>query len=137
MAIFTNTEEAEHFLGRPWELLGEDPEIGPKLGGLGKTLGAEYVDPEGSLRIHCADGSVRVERGTAGEPGDVILHMDADTGHRFWQGAVNIPLALSRQQVKVEGKMSDVMSILPYLNAGFEKYKQFLREEQREELIGR
>lgn len=137
MSIFTTTAEAEHFLGRPWELLGEDPEIGPKLGSLEKVLGAEYVDPEGSIRIHCTGGTVRVERGTAGQPGDVILHMSGDTGHRFWQGAVNIPVALSSQQVKVEGKMSDVMSILPFLSRGFEKYKRFLVDEDRAELVGR
>jgi hypothetical protein len=137
MSIFTSTEEAEHFLGRPWELLGEDPEIGPKLGSLDKVLGADYVEPEGSIRIHCTGGTVRVERGTAGQPGDVILEMSADTGHRFWQGAVNIPIALSTQQVKVEGKMSDVMSILPFLSKGFEMYTQVLRDEDRAELIGR
>jgi hypothetical protein len=137
MSIFTSTEEAEHFLGRPWELLGEDPQVGPKLGALDKVLGADYVDPDGSLRIHCTGGTVRVERGTAGQPGDVILQMSADTGHRFWQGAVNIPMALSKQEVTVEGKMSDVMSILPYLSKGFEKYKQVLEEENRTELIGR
>lgn len=137
MSVFTTTEEAEHFLGRPWELLGEDPVVGPKIGSLEKVLGAEYEDPRASLRIYCTGGTVRVERGVTDQPGDVILSMAADTGHRFWQGAVNIPMALSKQEVKVDGKMSDVMLVLPYLGAGYDMYKQFLKDEGREELIGR
>jgi hypothetical protein len=136
MSVFKTTTEAEYFLGRPWEMLGEDPDIGPKLGALNKVLGADYQNPGGGVRVHCKDGTVRVERGTAGQPGDIILSMDADVGHRFWQGAVNIPMALSKQQVKVEGKMSDVMSILPFLGPGFEMYKGFLHAEGRDDLIG-
>jgi hypothetical protein len=136
MGVFKTTEEAEHFLGRPWELLGEDPVIGPKFAALNKVMGAEYEEPQASIRIHCKDGTVRVERGTAGEPCDLTLHMASDTGHRFWQGAVNIPMALSKQQVKVDGKMSDVMSILPFMSPGFAMYKQCLKDEGREDLIG-
>jgi hypothetical protein len=136
MSIFKTTDEAEYFLGRPWEMLGEDPEIGPKLGSLNKVLGAEYQNPSGSIRIHCMDNQVRVERSTAGQPSDIVLAMDADVGHRFWQGAVNMPLALSKRQVTVEGKMSDVMSILPFLGPGFEMYKAFLHAEGRDDLVG-
>ena len=136
MSIFKTPDEVEYFLGRPWEMLGEDPEIGPKLGSLNKVLGADYENPSASIRIHCTNNQVRVERGTAGQPSDIVLAMDADVGHRFWQGAVNMPVALSRGQVTVGGKMSDVMSILPFLGRGFEMYKAFLHAEGRDDLIG-
>jgi hypothetical protein len=63
--------------------------------------------------------------------------MASDTGHRFWQGSVNIPLALSKQEVSVDGKMSDVMLALPFLGPGYELYKQHLKDAGREDLLGR
>jgi hypothetical protein len=135
--VFTSTDEAEQFLGRPWELLGDDPEIGPKLGALDRVLGAEYEDPKAVLRIICKDGTVKVERGSQVPEPDVMLQMTADTGHRFWQGAVNIPMALAKKDVAAVGKMSDVMKVLPFLNPGFDLYKQYLRDQNREDLLGR
>lgn len=136
MSVFADVAEAEQILGRPWELLGEDPEVGPKIGALNKVYVAEYEDPAAKLTIYCADGTVRVERGVSGEA-DATLRMSADTGNRFWQGAVNLPMALAKKEVALDGKMSDVMACLPYLGPGYELYKQYLHDQGREDLIGR
>src|SRR5258706_4518737 len=49
MGVFKDGEEASQFIGRIWELLGEDPDIGPKLVATNLVLRGRYTDPEYQL----------------------------------------------------------------------------------------
>lgn len=134
MGAFKDTEEAEHFLGAIWERMGADPDLGPKLESVNSTMRAIYTDPPGQVTIACKPGGVVVERGETSTEPVVTLHMAADMGNRFWLGSVNMPMALSRGQIKSEGQMSDIMKLLPMLKPAFVLYKQILVDEGRPEL---
>ncbi|MHB1710605.1 MAG: SCP2 sterol-binding domain-containing protein [Acidimicrobiales bacterium] len=135
MGVFKDTAEAEKFLGGIWEKIGEDPDLGPKLEAADIIMRGAYEDPVATVTITCKPGGISVECGeTATEP-DATLIMPADMGNRFWLGAVNLPMALARGQIKAEGKMSDIMKLLPLLKPAFQIYREFLKVEGREELL--
>jgi hypothetical protein len=134
MGAFKDSEEAEYFLGAIWERMAADPDLGPKLESVNSTMRAIYTDPAAQVTIACKPGGVVVERGeTATEPA-VTLHMAADMGNRFWLGAVNMPMALSRGQITTAGQMGDIMKLLPMLKPAFALYRGILEEAGRSDL---
>ena len=135
MGVFKDGNEASQFIGRIWELIGEDPDIGPKLVATNLVLRGTYTDPEYQVTVSCGDGSVKVEHGESGTAPDVTLLLTADMGHRFWLGALNLPMALARREIQLEGKMSEVMKVLPFLKPGFQIYRDHLVREGRAELL--
>lgn len=138
MGAFKDTEEAEHFLGAIWERMGADPDLGPKLRSTNTVMRAIYTDPPGQVTITCneTDGVV-LERGDTDTEPLVTLFMAADMGNRFWLGAVNMPMALSRGQIKAEGQMSDIMKLLPMLKPAFALYRGILEEAGRTDLASK
>lgn len=135
VGVFKDAEEAAQFIGRIWELLADDPEIGPKLIATNLALRGCYTDPEYQVTVICQDGSVKVEHGESDTVADVTLHLRADIGHRFWLGALNLPMALARREVRLEGKMSEVMKILPFLKPAYGIYRAHLVASGREDLL--
>jgi hypothetical protein len=135
MGVFKDTDEAARFIGRIWELLADDPEIGPKLAATNLVMRGVYTDPEYQVTVLCRDGAVKVEHGESDIVADASLLLAADMGHHFWLGAVNLPMALARGQIKAEGKMSEIMKVLPFLKPGFQIYRDHLVREGRAELL--
>src|SRR4051812_9812105 len=114
MAVFKDADEASQYIGRIWELIGDDPGIGPKLGATNLVMRGSYPDIDYQVTITGRDGSVKVEHGETDTVPDATLILSSDMGHRFWLGAVNLPMALARGQIKAEGKMSEIMKTLPF-----------------------
>lgn len=135
MGVFKNADEAGRFIGHIWELLGEDPDVGPKLAATNLVMRGVYTDPVYQVTIVCKDGAVKIEHGESDIEADATLILSADTGHHFWLGAVNIPMSLARGQIKAEGKMSEIMKVLPFLKPAFQIYKDYLVREGREDLL--
>ena len=135
MGVFKDGNEASQFIGRIWELIGEDPDIGPKLVATNLVLRGRYTDPEYQVTVSCRDGSVKVEHGESGTAADVTLLLSADMGNRFWLGAVNMPMALARREIQLEGKMSEVMKVLPFLKPAFAIYRSHVVASGREDLL--
>jgi hypothetical protein len=135
MGVFKDQDEAARFIGRIWELLGDDADIGPKLAASNQVLRGSYTDPVYQVTITCKDGAVKVEHGENDLEADATLILTADTGHHFWLGAVNIPMALARGQIKADGKMSAIMKLLPILKPGYAIYRDHLVREGREDLL--
>lgn len=135
MPVFTDTDEAAQYLGRIWELLAADPEIGPKLAATNLVLRGRYTDPDFQATVTCRDGSVKVEYGESDAQPDVTLTLSADTGHRFWLGSLNLPMAMARKQVQTDGKMSAVMKVLPFLKPAYGIYRDHCTAQGREDLL--
>jgi hypothetical protein len=135
MGLFKDSNEAAEFIGRIWELMGDDPDIGPKLAATNLVLRGVYTDPSYQVTVICSDGSIRVQHGASEVVPDVTLHLTADLGHRFWLGAVNLPMALARGQIKADGKMSEVMKTLPFLKPAYQIYRDHVVGEGRDDLL--
>ena len=91
MGVFKDADEAAAFIGRIWELLADDPEVGPKLAATGLVLRGIYTDPVYQVTIVCSEGSIKVVHGETDIQSDAALLLTGDMGHHFWLGAVNTP----------------------------------------------
>ncbi|MEW6475465.1 MAG: SCP2 sterol-binding domain-containing protein [Actinomycetota bacterium] len=135
MPYFTSSDEAAQYIGKVWELIGEDPDLGPKLGNANLVMKGVYSDPPLEVTIECRDGKVVSHIGDCAVEADATLTMAADTGHKFFLGALNLPLAMAKGQVKAEGKMTSVMKLLPFMKPAFTRYREYLKEQGREDLL--
>ena len=102
---FTKSEEVTKYIGGIFEEAFKDPEIGPKLTGTGLVVAFDFTDPEAVVVIDMANKSVR-EGVAGGDAPMATMFMTAETGNAYWQGKVNLPLAMAKKKIKVEGNVA-------------------------------
>jgi len=78
-------------------------------------------------RTPTTDGSHMTVRFDSLEPPpDVTFESPADVGHTFWQGKLNVPMALARGQVKARGAIARALKLLPLLPPLYQMYREVL-----------
>jgi putative sterol carrier protein len=65
----------------------------------------------------------------------VQLRMSSDNSNRFWQGKLNFTLAMTQRKVKLDGKRSLALKLLPLTSPLFDTYKATLRDAGRDDLL--
>jgi putative sterol carrier protein len=130
VAVFSSTQEAEDILSKFMEHITTDPELRPKFVAAATSFRANYHDPECTISLVTTVDPPVVKSGDAAKAEDVEvdMFMSADDAHKFWLGELNIPMALARRRVKVEGPIGKLLKMLPALQPAFAKYRTYLEE---------
>jgi hypothetical protein len=61
--------------------------------------------------------------------------MNADVGHRFWLGQVDLSQSLARQQMQAIGPLSKDLKVVPALEPLYGMYRNYLVNIQRQDLL--
>ncbi|MFT4263820.1 MAG: SCP2 sterol-binding domain-containing protein [Nocardioides sp.] len=130
---FKDATEVRQFLGGVFETAFADPEIGPKLRETGIVLKTVYTEPEAALIIDATKGEVR-EAGPD-EEASAQMSMTADTGNAYWQGKVNLPLAMAKSRIKVQGNVASLLKLAPIGKKLYPAYIDSLKASGREDLL--
>jgi putative sterol carrier protein len=131
---FANSAEVTNYIGGIFETAFEDDEIGPKLVDTGLVVAFDFTDPEALVVIDMADKSVR--EGLAGGPAPTVtMSMTADTGNAYWQGKVNLPLAMAKKKIKVDGNVGSLLKLAPLGKKLYARYIERLQSDGREDLL--
>src|SRR5882757_7321188 len=131
---FNNSEEVSKYIGGIFESAFDDPEIGPKLVETGLVVAFDFSDPDAVVVIDMAN--TMVPDGQAGGPSpSATMTMAADTGNAYWQGKVNLPLAMAKKKVTVDGNVASLLKLAPLGKKLYGSYVQRLKEDGREDLI--
>lgn len=134
MPIFANTQEMEDVLRAVLER-GQDTETAHGLVKAGLTVAFVYTNPEVRLVM---DGKNPPDGQTIGfyfgedapQP-DVTFSLNADVGHRFWAGNLNVPQALARGQIKATGSIAKALKLLPLMPPLYALYREVMTEQGR------
>jgi len=131
---FNNSEEVTKYIGGIFETAFDDAEIGPKLVDTGLVVAFDFTDPEAVVVIDMANKSVRegVEGGT---PPMATMSMTAETGNAYWQGKVNLPLAMAKKKIRVEGNVASLLKLAPMGKKLYPGYIQRLKDDGRDDLL--
>jgi putative sterol carrier protein len=126
--VFDSAEEAEKVYLAFFEHITTHPELRPKFVEAGASFRANYTDPDSAVSIDAGVDPPEVKVGEAARAAqvDVQLFMTADDGHKFWMGDLNIPMAMARRKVKIEGSVGTLLKLLPAMQPAFGMYKDFL-----------
>lgn len=129
MGMFTNADEIHATLGAFLAEITQDDEMRPKFTASHTSFLVTYRDPEGRTLVDCTqDPPLVVNDPPEDAAAEIGLVMSADDAHRFWQGKLNMTVALARKQVQVSGPMGKMLKLLPAMRPAFGRYRQFLAD---------
>jgi hypothetical protein len=131
---FNNSAEVTKYIGGIFEAAFQDPEIGPKLKDTGLVVAFDFTDPAAIVVIDMANQTVR-EGHDGGAPAMATMAMTADTGNAYWQGKVNLPLAMAKKKIRVDGNVASLLKLAPLGKKLFPGYIQRLEDDGRDDLI--
>ena len=135
MAGFRDEDELRRYVGGILETALADPELGDKLSSTGLVLRVRMTEPEGQITVDL--GQRQVHQGAEGPDADATMAMDAVTANEYWQGKVNLPMAMARKKVAVDGSISKLLALAPLSKKLFPAYVARLEADGREDLIVR
>ena len=130
---FADATEVRKYLGGIFELAFADAEIGPKLKGTGIVLKTVYSEPNSVIIIDCVHGTV--SEGSADDASTAGMSMSADTGNAYWQGKVNLPLAMAKSKIKVQGNVASLLKLAPLGKKLYPRYIEMLTADGRHDLV--
>ena len=133
MTAFTSEDELRRYVGGIFEQALADPELGPKLQATGLVLGVQMTDVDGRITVDLAQGVVH--QGSEGPDADATMSLDSTTANTYWQGKVNLPMAMARKKVTVDGSLGKLMSLAPLSKKLFPAYVAALEADGRQDLI--
>jgi hypothetical protein len=136
VTVFESSDELYATVTPFLQRIVASPEIGPKFVAANTSFCVHYTEPEALFLLDATQDPAVVSVGDAALAGDpeVSLHMSADDGHKFWLGNLNMPVALARRKIRVEGPVTKLMGLLPALQPAFAVYRSYLAETGRADL---
>lgn len=130
---FNNEDEVVTYLGGIFAEAFKDPELNAKLRDTGIRLQTTYTEPDVSLLIDLVNGEVTRVDGKVEDAAEMT--MSADTGNAYWQGKVNLPLAMARGKVKVTGEVGALLKLAPLSKKLIPAYIEHLEATGRQDLL--
>jgi len=130
MAIFGSTQEMYDHFSPYMEQLVNDPVVGPKFVAANTSFRVNYSDPDGVMVLDATQDPAVNKAGEEAKAHDaeVDLFMSADDGHKFWMGDLNLPLAMARKKVAIQGPVTKLLGMLPAITPAFGKYREYVQD---------
>jgi putative sterol carrier protein len=136
LPVFKDDQEVYAFIGRLFQDLAGDDELGPRFRKADTIVQYQYSNPDSQITVKMKDGEDgRVDFGQTDMSPEIVMAMEADTAHKFWLGKVNVTMALARGQMKAKGPVAKILKLVPLTKPIFPRYKQLLEEAGRNDLI--
>ena len=136
MAYFRDEAEVYEFIGKLFEDLAEDDELGPKFRRADTIVQYQYRNPESQITVKIKEGEEpKVDLGPTDLEPEVVMTMEADTAHKFWLGKVNVTVALARGQMKAKGPVAKILKLVPLVKPVFPRYRKMLADAGRTDLV--
>jgi putative sterol carrier protein len=136
LPYFNDEDEVYSFLGKLFQDLAEDDELGPKFRKANTIVQYRYRNPDSQITVKLMEGEDgRVDVGDTEMEPEVVMSMEADTAHKFWLGKVNVTVALARGQIKAKGPVAKILKLVPLVKPVFPRYRAMLEQADRQDLL--
>jgi len=130
---FADATEVRKYLGGVFEDAFADPEIGPQLRDTGIVLKTIYTEPDAIVLVDTVVG--QVTEGSEDSESTAVMTMTAETGNAYWQGKVNLPLAMAKSKIKVQGNVAALIKLAPVGKKLYPRYVETLTADGRDDLL--
>lgn len=131
---FNNSDEVTKYIGGIFERAFQDPEIGPKLVETDLVVAFDFTDPDALVIVDLPNKSVSAGGADSPTP-SATMAMTADVGNAYWQGKVNLPMAMAKRTIKVDGNVASLLKLAPLGKKLYGGYIQQLQDDGRDDLI--
>jgi hypothetical protein len=131
---FKSADECREVISRAFELMSNDPDMGPKLRDADTPQRWEFPDLERVVNVTAAeegaDGALRWEwSDDVGWEPEVYMTMDSGIANRYFQGKENIAMAVARRRIKTSGNVKKALALVPVTKPVFAKYRAMVEKE--------
>lgn len=133
-AGFATAEEVRRYIGGIFEAAFADPELGPRLAAVGIVLAVECTEPDARLVIDTGSGTVH-DDGPDAPAATATMAMSSAVSNAYWQGKVNLPMAMARKRITVSGEIGTLLKLAPLSKKLFPVYVERLRADGRDDLV--
>lgn len=135
MSTFKDADEVYKYIGGMFGTAVVTQSFIDATEGTGLVIRLIQTDPDCEMIIDFPGQKVITGAAAEGVPSTVQLRMSSDNSNKFWQGKLNFTLAMAQRKVKLEGKRSVALKLLPLTGPLFENYIATLKAEGREDLL--
>jgi putative sterol carrier protein len=130
---FKDADEVRHYIGGVFTHAFDDADLSDRLKCTGAVLKFDFTDPDAVLIVDMVGQTVG--DGTGQPTPTATMRMTSETGSAYWQGKVNLPLAMARGKIKVEGSVAGLLKLAPLGKKLFPSYVAALEADDRQDLI--
>jgi hypothetical protein len=124
VAQIHNDQQVYALLGRLFESVVADEEIGPRLHAVDAVVQQQFRRPDATVTLKLVAGEDReVITGDTDMRAEVMLVMDAITGHRVWLGEVSAMAALSKGQIRARGPVAKILRLIDLVTLVAPRYR--------------
>jgi hypothetical protein len=134
MGGFKSADECREVIGRAFELMSSDSDMGPKLREAESPQRWEFPDLDLVVNVTAAESGSRSNLrwewsdDVAWEP-EVLMTMDSEVANRYFQGKENIAMAIARRRIKTSGNVKKALALVPVTKPVFKLYREMLEAE--------
>ncbi|MEA2436398.1 MAG: hypothetical protein QOF65_954 [Thermoleophilaceae bacterium] len=134
MSGFKSADECREVIGRAFELMSGDPDMGPKLRAADTPQRWEFPDLHLVVNVTAADedsaANLRWEWSddVSWEP-EVLMTMDSGIANRYFQGKENIAMAVARRRIRTSGNVKKALALVPVTKPVFAKYRAMVEKD--------
>jgi hypothetical protein len=131
---FTSSKEFREVMDRVFQLMDEDPDMGPKLRDADVPQRFEFPDVDMVMNIRAArsgeEGNLHWEwTDDVDWDSKVRMTMDSDTANKYFQGKENVAMAIARRRIKTGGDVKAALSLIPITKPVYDRYRAMLEAE--------
>jgi putative sterol carrier protein len=130
---FNDSSDVRKYIGGIFREAFDDDEVGPRLRASGIVLQFRFSEPETEMVVDTISATVTDGVGT-NQP-TAVFSTSADTGNAYWQGKVNLPLAMAKGKIKIEGNVAGLLKLAPLGKKLYPLYVGTLRRDGRDDLL--
>ena len=131
---FRSAKEFRAVMDRVFQMMSEDPHMGPALRDADVPQRFEFED---------FDMVMNIRAGHEGEGANlhwewtdevdwsprVRMKMSSETANRYFQGKENVPLAIARRRIKTGGDIRASLALIPITRPVFARYRALVEDE--------
>lgn len=133
MGVFKDGDEAASYIAGIFEEAVADESIADQLAASGVVLQLTCTDPDIQVTVDMPNKKV-ITGGCDLSP-TVAMSMTSDMANQFWQGKLNLAVALAKGQVRAKGPVPKILKLVPVAKKLFPRYEESLRAEGRTDLL--
>ena len=131
---YSSPEEFREVMDQVFEMMSEDPEMGPALRDADVPQRFEFDDVDMVVNIRAAregeDGNLHWEwTDDVDWKPKVRMEMSSETANRYFQGKENVAIAIARRRIKTGGDVKAALSLIPITKPVYARYRALVEAE--------
>lgn len=124
MAQIHNDQQVYALLGKLFESAVADDVVGARLQKIDAVVQHQFRRPDAIVTMKLVAGEDRVvTTGKTDLRPDVVLVLDAVTGHRVWLGELSAMAALSKGQIRARGPVAKILQVIDAIAVVAPRYR--------------